>query len=687
MQDNLPSLSIGMAHYDDFNGAVFSIQHQRINRTQAREFIVVDNSAATKPEIHSALKSFMGYAGGKLIDASHLSGTSATRNAVFQHATSDIVICMDCHVLLTPEAENAVCRYFANPENRKNIVSGPMLMDHLNPDFAPTQFNPQWEAQMWGRWGVTWLTPNGDKFTVLENMTSGTCDFRGVDGSTQLPEAPVPTFYPDFRPSVFPQALPYSGHEQALITLGCRPWMATAAVDDVTEIPGQGLGCFACWRENWPGFHPAATGFGGEELCVHELVRQRGGKAECLAGFQWWHRFFRGNHTSAPYPNTSWQKTRNYVLWFRQLGFDLGPIKAHFVDGNPQIMSVEEWDRLVSDPIAYDPSPKPGDNYSSSLPQPPNADRITLQDLQQWTADTPRDLNQHVPLIAQLAGACSSVAEFSGRRESTVALLSCKGKIHSFNSEGNDTLFRTIKQVVAKTSTVEFTRTLNTYAYESIAVPVIELPEPVDLLFLDTEHHGERITAELNMNARHVARFIVIHDTYIYGQEGAGGSGMVPAMDAWLTANPEWFVVRHIARQFGLTILGRDPRDKPEKPVLLSPQGPGTELKAILKDMGIEMSATCDCNKKMAEMNDLGSAGCKQDLANIIAAIQEKKTKWGFEQGLAKDGVAEKIALLNKGLRSIEGWRIGLGMLFGGTVDPIEVMVKMAISRAEAKGY
>jgi hypothetical protein len=179
----------------------------------------------------------------------------------------------------------------------------------------------------------------------------------------------------------------------------------------------------------------------------------------------------------------------------------------------------------------------------------------------------------------------------------------------------------------------------------------------------------------------------VIPNFFLNGQEGAGGSGMVPAMDAWLTANPEWFVVRHIARQFGLTILGRDPRDKPEKPVLLSPQGPGTELKAILKDMGIEMSATCDCNKKMAEMNDLGSAGCKQDLANIIAAIQEKKTKWGFEQGLAKDGVAEKIALLNKGLRSIEGWRIGLGMLFGGTVDPIEVMVKMAISRAEAKGY
>jgi len=312
---------------------------------------------------------------------------------------------------------------------------------------------------------------------------------------------------------------------------------------------------------------------------------------------------------------------------------------------------------------------------------------MTIQELQQWTADTPRDLNQHVPLIAQMAGSCTSVAEFSGRRESTVALLSCKGKIHSFNSEGNDTLFRTIKRVVADTSTIEFTRTLKTYAYESISVPVIELPEPVEMLFIDTEHHGERITAELEMNAKHVTRCIVIHDTHIYGENGAGGSGMIPAMESWLAANPEWFVMRHITRQFGLTVLGRDPRDKPAKPVEFLPQGPGTELKAILKDMGIEMSATCDCNKKMAEMNDMGSAGCKQDLPNIIATIQEKKAKWGFEQGLAKDGVAEKIALLNKGLRSIEGWKIGLGMLFGGTVDPIEVMVKMAISRAEAKGY
>lgn len=678
MQDNLPSLAIGMAHYDDFNGAVFSIQHQRINGTSASEFIVVDNSANAKPDIHEALKSFMGNSRGKLIDASHLRGTSATRNAVFQHATSDIVICMDCHVLLTPEAENAVRRYFANPANRKNIVSGPMLMDHLIPDFAPTQFNPQWEHQMWGRWGVTWLTPNGDKFTVIENMTTGHCEFRGVDGSTELPEAP--TFD-------FPSGLTYSGHERALRDLGCYPWMATAKTDDVTEIPGQGLGCFAMWRENWPGFHPAASGFGGEELCVHELVRQHGGKAECLAGFQWWHRFFRGNHASAPYPNTSWQKIRNYVLWFNQLGFDLGPIKSHFVDSNPQIMGKDEWDRLVFDPVGYDPQPVVTDGYSSSLPQPANPDRLTLQQLQQWTADTPRDLNQHVPLIAQLAGACKVVAEFSGRRESTVALLSCPGKIHSFNSEAGDTLYRTIKRVVAETSTVDFTRTLYSHQYESIDSPVRELPEPVDLLFIDTEHHGERITAELAMNAKHVSRFIVIHDTAIYGENGNGGSGMIPAIDAWLEANPEWFVVRNIARQFGLTILGRDPQDKPEKPVLLSPQGPGTELALILKDLGIELQVGCDCRKKMGQMNEWGSTKCRENLAEILGWMHESKARWGIEAGLQADGVSEKIALLTKGITSWEGWKIGLKMILGGTIDPIEVMVKMAISRAEAKGF
>jgi UDP-glucose-4-epimerase GalE len=94
------------------------------------------------------------------------------------------------------------------------------------------------------------------------------------------------------------------------------------------EIPMQGRGLFACRRDVWPGFNPAFRGFGGEEGYIHEKVRQRGGKVLCLPFLRWIHRFNRP--LGIPYPNVWADRVRNYLIGFREIGWDTEPVIDHF---------------------------------------------------------------------------------------------------------------------------------------------------------------------------------------------------------------------------------------------------------------------------------------------------------------------------------------------------------------------
>lgn len=58
--------------------------------------------------------------------------------------------------------------------------------------------------------------------------------------------------------------------------------------------------------------------------------------------------------------------------------------------------------------------------------------------------------------------------------------------------------------------------------------------------------------------------------------------------------------------------------------------GPGTELKALLKDwLGIESSPTCSCNAMARKMNQLGAGWCESDagLAEILGVMRAEHAK------------------------------------------------------------
>lgn len=96
------------------------------------------------------------------------------------------------------------------------------------------------------------------------------------------------------------------------------------------EIPMQGLGLFACRREAWPGFNPRFRGFGGEEGYLHEKIRRAGHRTLCLPFLRWAHRFERPG--GPPYRNTYADRIRNYLIGWRELGLDDGPVVAHFTE-------------------------------------------------------------------------------------------------------------------------------------------------------------------------------------------------------------------------------------------------------------------------------------------------------------------------------------------------------------------
>ncbi len=58
--------------------------------------------------------------------------------------------------------------------------------------------------------------------------------------------------------------------------------------------------------------------------------------------------------------------------------------------------------------------------------------------------------------------------------------------------------------------------------------------------------------------------------------------------------------------------------------------GPGTELKALLKDwLGIESSPTCSCNAMARKMNQLGPEWCESDagMAEILGVMRAEHAK------------------------------------------------------------
>ena len=149
-------LTIGMATFDDYDGTYFSLQAIRLYHPEILddvELLVIDNNPRGRcgeplKALENAIPNY------RYVPANGMSGT-AIRDSVFEEASGDFVLCMDCHVLIAPGALQRLIAYCdANPASN-DLLQGPLVHDDLAN--ITTHMRPEWRAGMYGIWSKTSL--------------------------------------------------------------------------------------------------------------------------------------------------------------------------------------------------------------------------------------------------------------------------------------------------------------------------------------------------------------------------------------------------------------------------------------------------------------------------------------------------------------------------------------------------
>ncbi len=144
-------LTVAMTTHDDFDGVYFSVQALRMFHGEAigdAEILVIDNNpdgiaAQALKDLETGIPNF------RYVPFLERRGT-IVRDAVFDFAVGEYVICMDCHVMFVPGSIGRLMAYFAAHPQTRDLLQGPLIYDSLQG--ISTHFEPEWHGGMWGRW-------------------------------------------------------------------------------------------------------------------------------------------------------------------------------------------------------------------------------------------------------------------------------------------------------------------------------------------------------------------------------------------------------------------------------------------------------------------------------------------------------------------------------------------------------
>lgn len=160
------------------------------------------------------------------------------------------------------------------------------------------------------------------------------------------------------------------------------------------------------------------------------------------------------------------------------------------------------------------------------------------------------DIHELLPVLRYFASRSETVVEFGVRGgDSTTALLA--GRPFRMASVDIDLDNAGLREVMdAYDGSVGDVGLWRTHEANDLDYVIGPHEEP-DLLFIDTDHTYEQLSAELAMHGDHVRRWIIMHDTETYGQQ------LNPAIEVFLGQHPEWREVLRLHNCNGLTVLER----------------------------------------------------------------------------------------------------------------------------------
>lgn len=204
----------------------------------------------------------------------------------------------------------------------------------------------------------------------------------------------------------------------------------------------------------------------------------------------------------------------------------------------------------MNDDRKYWKVPLPGKPVA--FPKAHGLPQTHLESLMRQRCLQPSDINEHLPLLWDYAFSCAVICEFGVRAgNSTIAFLAgleaggsrkLPGVLHSWDIEPPQFERPALSPWVVWDFRIGDTAHLK------------DFPE-CDLLFIDTAHTHVHVTAELQYQDR-VRRWIVFHDTVLYGDVGMDGKpGVRHAAQDFLAKNDRWQAIEDHHNCNGLLVL------------------------------------------------------------------------------------------------------------------------------------
>jgi cephalosporin hydroxylase len=167
----------------------------------------------------------------------------------------------------------------------------------------------------------------------------------------------------------------------------------------------------------------------------------------------------------------------------------------------------------------------------------------------------PSDINEHLYILYNLALDDNSVVEFGvGYGRSTRAFMAAiqqTGKsLKSYDLvelDGVASLFRDAKDSGVDASFHQE----NTIEIDTVST---------DILLVDSHHTYEQVSGELKKHASGVRKYIIFHDTVTFGENGQdpGTRGVLPAINEFLSDNPNWTKYKSFDNNNGLLVIQRN---------------------------------------------------------------------------------------------------------------------------------
>ena len=171
-----------------------------------------------------------------------------------------------------------------------------------------------------------------------------------------------------------------------------------------------------------------------------------------------------------------------------------------------------------------------------------------------------------LPRLRTLAETVDRVVEFGVKRgaSTTAFLLGARQSVTSYDIEATREGEALARGVPGWTYRI----------LSSLEAPV----QPCDLIFFDSLHTYDQLTAELARHGQSAERYLVFHDVTTFGEVAAKGEtglqawtyvaargscpreawGIRPAIDAFMIAHPEWHIYYRDVSHHGLLVLHRD---------------------------------------------------------------------------------------------------------------------------------